>query len=295
MFPLLCFLRACFELGEEGGKSLAPPAGHYRSLGEKKKEKQFSLKKRVTSIQNLKEANLCKLKNPKGNGRRPGSNSNSKTQGNSCVSFLTSNSGNNYNEKTQGNSCGSFLTPKSGNNSNEKSQGNSCDSFLTPKSGNNSNEKSQGNSCDSFLTPKSGNNSNEKSQGNSCDSFLTPKSGNNSNEKSQGNSCDSFLTPKSGNNSNEKSQGNSCDSFLTPKSAEMLTSTSMRRLQPGRTVLGSTLSLNDTRLNLQNSFDPKNHPNVSAHTHVKSTGRESALSDVTNTINARRERLKSLF
>ncbi|KAK7245321.1 hypothetical protein RIF29_40160 [Crotalaria pallida] len=38
-----------------------------------------------------------------------GNNSNSKTQGNSCVSILTPKSGNKSNSKTQGNSCGSFL------------------------------------------------------------------------------------------------------------------------------------------------------------------------------------------
>ncbi|KAK7287421.1 hypothetical protein RIF29_00696 [Crotalaria pallida] len=78
-----------------------------------------------------------------------------------------------------------------------------------------------------------------------------------------------------GSSSNENCQGNTCVSILTSKSG---TSTSLRRLQPGRTILSSKLTVIET-----------------GHSYVKSRGSQSALSDLTNTINASRKRLKSIF
>ncbi|KAK7273445.1 hypothetical protein RIF29_14495 [Crotalaria pallida] len=84
---------------------------------------------------------------------------------------------------------------------------------------------------------------------------------------------------------NEIAEGKSCES------AEMVTPTSSRRLQPGKTILRSLPSISDKHLCLEQSSDQANTFNKSDERSMT----RSALTDITNAINASRRRLKRIF
>ncbi|KAK7267164.1 hypothetical protein RIF29_19828 [Crotalaria pallida] len=95
------------------------------------------------------------------------------------------------------------------------------------------------------------------------------------------------------NNSNEICDGESCVSDLTPRSGDRYCN-HMRKLQPGRTILSSKISDSDTQFKSRDNVKT-NDSNKSGDNYCKSTGIDTALSDLTNTINASRRSLKSIF